>query len=277
MRVFTFGPGGLTEQGKFIDEGGNNFWGVEQFNLANQRYFAGSDRDYGLYIFRYTGPGAPQRPTCTNSTARVPFKSSGPVTLPCSDANGNPLTRAIVAAPTAGTLSGNLNSGSATYTHTGNRVSSDRFTFKAGDGSLESEPATAQIVVVPRQGGACFNVYAGTARSETLTGSRFGDRIRGRGGRDRIRGRGGDDCLSGEAGNDRLSGDSGRDRLRGGRGNDRLGGGPGRDRVFGDAGADRSKRAADRATCCRAEAATTACSPPTASGTRSSAAAGATA
>ena len=239
MRVFTFGPGGLTEQGKFIDEGGNNFWGVEQFNLANQRYFAGSDRDYGLYIFRYTGPGAPQRPTCTNSTARVPFKSSGPVTLPCSDANGNPLTRAIVAAPTAGTLSGNLNSGSATYTHTGNRVSSDRFTFKAGDGSLESEPATAQIVVVPRQGGACFNVYAGTARSETLTGSRFGDRIRGRGGRDRIRGRGGDDCLSGEAGNDRLSGDSGRDRLRGGRGNDRLGGGPGRDRVFGDAGADR--------------------------------------
>ena len=168
----------------------------------------------------------------------MPFKSSGPVTLPCSDANGNPLTRAIVAAPTAGTLSGNLNSGSATYTHTGNRVSSDRFTFKAGDGSLESEPATAQIVVVPRQGGACFNVYAGTARSETLTGSRFGDRIRGRGGRDRIRGRGGDDCLSGEAGNDRLSGDGGRDRLRGGRGNDRLGGGPGRDRVFGDAGAD---------------------------------------
>ena len=42
MRVFTFGPQGLTETGKFIDQGGNNFWGVEQFTLGNQRYFAGS-------------------------------------------------------------------------------------------------------------------------------------------------------------------------------------------------------------------------------------------
>ena len=30
MRVFTFGPGGLVEQGgRYIDEGGSNFWGVE--------------------------------------------------------------------------------------------------------------------------------------------------------------------------------------------------------------------------------------------------------
>jgi hypothetical protein len=63
MRVFTFGPGGLVEQGRFIDEGGSNFWGVEQFTTADgERLFAGSDRDYGLYIFRYTGPGAVQKP-----------------------------------------------------------------------------------------------------------------------------------------------------------------------------------------------------------------------
>ena len=61
MRVFTFGAEGLTETGKFIDRGGNNFWGVEQFTLGNQRYFAGSDRDFGLYILRYTGPGAAQK------------------------------------------------------------------------------------------------------------------------------------------------------------------------------------------------------------------------
>ena len=29
MRVFTFGDSGVEQTGKFIDEGGNNFWGVE--------------------------------------------------------------------------------------------------------------------------------------------------------------------------------------------------------------------------------------------------------
>ena len=69
MRVFTFGAGGLTRQGKFIDEGGNNFWGVEQFTSGGVRYFAGSDRDYGLYIFRYTGPGAVEPQAAAVGTA----------------------------------------------------------------------------------------------------------------------------------------------------------------------------------------------------------------
>ena len=29
VRVFKFGPGGLVEQGRYIDEGGSNFWGIE--------------------------------------------------------------------------------------------------------------------------------------------------------------------------------------------------------------------------------------------------------
>jgi hypothetical protein len=60
MRVFSFGAGGLKEEGRYIPERGANFWGVEQFTQNGVRYFAGSDRDYGLYIFRYTGPGGPQ-------------------------------------------------------------------------------------------------------------------------------------------------------------------------------------------------------------------------
>jgi hypothetical protein len=56
MRVFSFGAGGLDEVGRFIDQGGNNFWGVETFTSKKYgRLFAGSDRDYGLYILRYTG------------------------------------------------------------------------------------------------------------------------------------------------------------------------------------------------------------------------------
>jgi hypothetical protein len=46
----------LVEVGRFIDEGGNNFWGVDVFTGTDgKEYVAASDRDHGLYIFRYTG------------------------------------------------------------------------------------------------------------------------------------------------------------------------------------------------------------------------------
>jgi hypothetical protein len=60
MRVIRFGPEGISEVGRFIDVGGSNFWGVEAHRLpgdeTEQEYFLGSDRDYGLYVFKYTGP-----------------------------------------------------------------------------------------------------------------------------------------------------------------------------------------------------------------------------
>jgi hypothetical protein len=64
-RVFSYGAFGLREVGAFIDAGGNNFWGVEDLDIREKghgrhgqdsgRYFALSDRDFGLYILRYTG------------------------------------------------------------------------------------------------------------------------------------------------------------------------------------------------------------------------------
>lgn len=45
----------LVETGRFIDEGGSNFWGVQVFENDGVEYVAASDRDFGLYIFRYTG------------------------------------------------------------------------------------------------------------------------------------------------------------------------------------------------------------------------------
>jgi hypothetical protein len=45
----------LVEVGRFIDRGGNDFWGVEVFTRGGKEYVAASDRDSGLYIFRYTG------------------------------------------------------------------------------------------------------------------------------------------------------------------------------------------------------------------------------
>ena len=63
MRVFGFSSAGIEELGHYIDADGNNFWGVETFvpahdaagNLEGKRLFAGSDRDHGIFIFRYTG------------------------------------------------------------------------------------------------------------------------------------------------------------------------------------------------------------------------------
>ncbi len=57
FRVVSFGAGGLNEVGRFIDEGGNDFWGVQVHKTTDgERLILASDRDSGLYIFRYTGP-----------------------------------------------------------------------------------------------------------------------------------------------------------------------------------------------------------------------------
>ncbi|MFP5343521.1 MAG: PA domain-containing protein [Candidatus Limnocylindria bacterium] len=49
----------LVEVGRFIDEGGNNFWGVQVWEHEGKEYVLASDRDYGVYILEYTGPGTP--------------------------------------------------------------------------------------------------------------------------------------------------------------------------------------------------------------------------
>jgi hypothetical protein len=67
FRVAEFGSGGIQEVGAFIDEGGNNFWGV--FPIGDETaghgyrgdvresnpFVLASDMDFGLYIFRFTG------------------------------------------------------------------------------------------------------------------------------------------------------------------------------------------------------------------------------
>lgn len=61
FRVLEFGKDGIEEVGRFIDEGGNNLWGVQLVDSnEGQRGKGGplvlaSDRDFGLYIFRFTG------------------------------------------------------------------------------------------------------------------------------------------------------------------------------------------------------------------------------
>ncbi|MGH2918927.1 MAG: hypothetical protein ACRDLS_10085, partial [Solirubrobacteraceae bacterium] len=51
FRVLKYGKDGLREVGAFVDEGANNFWGVEVHRIHGKQYVLASDRDYGLYIF----------------------------------------------------------------------------------------------------------------------------------------------------------------------------------------------------------------------------------
>lgn len=52
FRILKYGNGGLTQVGAFIDQGGNNFWGVEVHRIGGEQYVLASDRDFGLYIFQ---------------------------------------------------------------------------------------------------------------------------------------------------------------------------------------------------------------------------------
>jgi hypothetical protein len=56
MRVIEYGPNGLEEVGHYIDEDGNDFWGIEVHKLRQLKkptVILASDRDSGLWIFQY--------------------------------------------------------------------------------------------------------------------------------------------------------------------------------------------------------------------------------
>ena len=60
LRVIRYSAEGIEEVGHYIHENGNDFWGVEVHRLregafAGQTLVLASDRDSGLWIFRYTG------------------------------------------------------------------------------------------------------------------------------------------------------------------------------------------------------------------------------
>lgn len=73
---------------------------------------------------------------------------------------------------------------------------------------------------------------------EDISGSAFGDILRGDAGANRLVGNGGNDRLEGRGGHDRLEGGDGNDVLIGGLGNDLMFGGAGNDRLLTEAGID---------------------------------------
>ena len=87
-----------------------------------------------------------QPPVANDQSIRVPAGTPRPITLDASDPEFDLLTFTVVSGPAHGTLTSCL-SGSCTYTPTGGYVGPDSFTWKANDGTSDSNVATLSITV----------------------------------------------------------------------------------------------------------------------------------
>jgi hypothetical protein len=76
LRVIEYGEDGIEEVGHFIDDEGNDFWGVEYWTSPEtcQDYILASDRDSGLYIFQY---GDMSQGVCPGEPESVTVRISG--------------------------------------------------------------------------------------------------------------------------------------------------------------------------------------------------------
>jgi VCBS repeat-containing protein len=125
---------------------------VRDFNADNKPDLAvanvNSDTVSVLLNHTTTANQAPVANNDTYSTAEdAPLTVSAPGVLANdTDADGNPLTAAVGAAPAHGTLTLNAN-GSFAYTPDANFNGPDTFTYRASDGTAQSNTATVTINV----------------------------------------------------------------------------------------------------------------------------------
>jgi gliding motility-associated-like protein len=84
-------------------------------------------------------------PAANNQSVTTAEDVAKAVTLTATDIDGNTLTYSIVAGPTHGTLTGSIPN--LTYTPAANYNGPDNFTFKANDGTVDSNIATVSITV----------------------------------------------------------------------------------------------------------------------------------
>ncbi|PXA05145.1 hypothetical protein DDZ13_04070 [Coraliomargarita sinensis] len=90
-------------------------------------------------------PSANNAPVADSQSVTTDEDVALGITLTASDVDGDPLTYSVVAAPTNGVLSGTAPS--LTYTPNTGYNGTDSFTFKANDGTVDSNTATVSITV----------------------------------------------------------------------------------------------------------------------------------
>jgi VCBS repeat-containing protein len=134
----------------------NNTVGTIQYTL----YTSTNPSNYGTLangatasshrpIVRFIGnrtPAATNDSYSVNENTTLTANAAAGVLANDTDADGDTLTAAVVANVTHGSLTLNAN-GSFTYTPTANYVGSDSFTYRANDGTTNSNTATVTITV----------------------------------------------------------------------------------------------------------------------------------
>ncbi|WP_424216191.1 FG-GAP-like repeat-containing protein (plasmid) [Streptomyces sp. BI20] len=168
-----------------------------------------------------------------------------------TDADGDTLTASVVTGPAHGTLTLNANGGFG-YRPTAAYVGNDSFTYRASDGTNDSNLATVSLTVSAGCRGLAATITGngvvnGTAGADVIVTGNGNDSVSGNGGNDTICAFGGndsvsagngDDYIDGGDGGDAISGGDGNETIRGGAGNDALSGGGGNDTVIGGADSD---------------------------------------
>ncbi|MGW4699687.1 FG-GAP-like repeat-containing protein [Streptomyces sp. NPDC004285] len=168
-----------------------------------------------------------------------------------TDPDGTPLTASVVTGPANGTLTLAAD-GSFSYQPAGGYVGTDSFTYKATDGTVDSNIATVTLTVSAGCNGLAATITGngtvnGTSGSDVIVTGNGNDSVSGNGGNDTICTFGGNDAVSAGSGSDHVdagdgadsvSGGDGIDVLKGGAGNDALSGGNGNDTVVGGADSD---------------------------------------
>ena len=107
-----------------------------------------------------------QAPVCAGSTLSTPANTAGDAAPSCTDAENDTLTYAIVAQPSHGTAS--VLAGQLHYVPATDYEGPDSFTYKANDGSLDSNTATVSVTVThvnqaPVCAGSTLSTPANTA------------------------------------------------------------------------------------------------------------------
>ncbi|MEO5715656.1 MAG: Ig-like domain-containing protein, partial [Luteolibacter sp.] len=109
-----------------------------------------------LETFANTAPVAVNDSYSTSINVPLTVAAASGVLANDTDAQSNPLTAAVVVNPTHGTLSLGTNGG-FTYTPTTGYTGSDSFTYKANDGSLDSNVATVSLTITSVASGTLTN------------------------------------------------------------------------------------------------------------------------
>jgi Tol biopolymer transport system component len=111
-----------------------------------------ADVDGVFDVFRQDLVGPP--PACSDVARAVARDRATSIPLPCADADGDPLTRSIVAGPSHGTLAPiDQAAGTVIYIPDPGYTGPDSFRFRGADASGTSNTATARLTVAAGGGG----------------------------------------------------------------------------------------------------------------------------